>query len=227
MSTIPNYLRAKTNKYKGDVAEEIALKHLERMNYECKPYFGVSHDFVVLNSKLKEVDKSSIDIETKKQEEHLKRFRKSLKKYRCEVPPKGLKWHTEPPLTWEEYRERQLEYGEWHIENVKQHIKGLKQRAQRIKRTWGKHLENLKKYVDWLEKYEHHPKYPDFIALKEDKVYIIEAKSQAKGKKAFFSKYQKKALLKAYDFGLTPMLLVVRVDINIEIGEPKISVIKS
>lgn len=227
MSQIPNYLRAKTNKYKGYVAEEIALKYLERMNYACKSYFEVLHNFVVSDQKLTGIDRSPIDTEIKEYEEHLKRFKKSLKKYHYKAPPKGLRWHGGPPLTWEEYRERQLEYGKWHIENVKESIRELEQREKRIKKTWGKHLENIKKYIYWLEKYEHKPKCPDFIALREDKAYVIEVKSQTKGKTAYFSKHQKIALEKACDFGLTPMLLVVPVDISVEIGEPKMRVIKT
>ena len=227
MSQIPSYLRAKTNKYKGDVAEKIALKYLERMNYPCKSYFEVFHDFVVSDEKLTGIERSPIDIEIKKYEQHLKRFKKSLKKYHYEAPPKGLRWSGGPPLTWEEYRERQLEYGKWHIENVKEAIRELKQREKRIKKTWGKHLENIKKYIYWLETYKHKPKYPDFIALREDKAYVIEVKSQTKGKTAYFSKYQKIALEKACDFGLIPMLLSIPVDISIEIGEPKITVVKN
>ena len=225
MNEIPSYLRTKTNKYKGDVAEKIALRYLERMNYTSKRYFDVFQNFIVSDPKLMGIDRTPIDTEIKKLEEHLKRFRKSLKKYRSTVPPKGLRW--EDTLTWEEYRERQLEYGKWHIENVKANIRELKQREKRIKKTWGKHLENLKKYICWLEKYKHHPKYPDFIALEEDKVYVIEVKSKTKGKTAFFSKYQKKALEKASDFGLTPMLLVVPIDVSIEIGKPEMRVVKT
>jgi len=225
LGQIPDYLRVETTKYKGDVAEEIALRYLQRMNYKCKPYSEVSSDFVVSDSSYtyRIVDKSFFDAEIKKNEDHLKRFKKSLEKYRSKVPPKGLRW--EGSLTWQEFRERQLEYGEWHIKNVEEQIIELKNRERRIKKTWGEHVENLKRYINWLEKYKHHPKYPDFIALKEDKVYVIEVKCLTKGKRAFFSKYQKKALEKSCDYGFTPMLLVVPIDINIEIGKPEITVL--
>ena len=133
-------------------------------------------------------------------------------KYHLKVPPKGFRINGGYPLTWEEFRERQLEYGKWHIENVQKHIRELKQKEKRIKKTWGKHSESIRRYIDWLEKYKHHPKNPDFIGLKEDKVYVIEVKSQAKGKTAYFGKYQKTALKKAYGFGLIPMLVVVPID---------------
>lgn len=50
----------------------------------------------------------------------------------------------------------------------------------------------------------------------------MEVKSQSRGKTAFFGEHQKEALLKAYDFGLTPMLLIVPLNLNIEIGEPQL-----
>lgn len=217
-----SYLRTQMSRYKGVVVEETALRYLERMGYTCKRYGEVENDFVVSDQKLTGTSRSPIDAEIKKLEEHLKRFRESLKKYHDKAPPKGLRWSGGRPLTWEEYRERQLEYGKWHIEAVENNIRGLKQTEKQTKKTWGKHFENIWKYVNWLEKCKHLPKYPDFIALKEDKAYVIEVKSQTKGKPAYFSKYQKTALKKAGDFGLIPLLLVVPIDISVEIGEPEI-----
>jgi len=64
----------------------------------------------------------------------------------------------------------------------------------------------------------------DFLAKKDDKVFVVEVKSQTKGKTALFGENQRKALLKAYDFDLVPILLIVPIDISVEITEPKLKI---
>lgn len=217
MSQIPNYLRTMTNKYKGDATEKIALNTFTKMNFTCKRYFEAAHDFLHTGK--------SIDEEIRSEERHLRSFTEELENYRSTVPPKGLEWYTSPPLTWEEYRKSKLKYGKWHVANVRKYISSLREKEHSAEETWGKHFENLKKYTAWLEKQKHYPRFPDFIALKEDKAYVIEVKSEVRGKRAFLGEFQKKALEKAYDFGLTPMFVTIPIDINIEIGEPKIAII--
>jgi hypothetical protein len=223
----PKFLKVRTSQFRDYAAEKIALEFLERMNYKCTTYFDVRNDLIVQDSKLSEISRSLFDNEITYREEHLKWFRKLMKKYHHKVPPSDLRWDTGTQSTWDEYRKRQLRYGKWHIKNVEEFIKGLKLHEKRIEETWGEHVENLRGYIDWLEKYEHKQKYPDFIAIKENKVYVIEVKSQTQGKSAFVSGYQKDALVKACDFGLTPLLVNVPIDISIEVGNPEITVVKN
>jgi len=45
----------------------------------------------------------------------------------------------------------------------------------------------LAKYCKWLAEQGGRPRYPDFIAKKNEEVFIVEVKSESKGKTAFFS----------------------------------------
>ena len=87
---------------------------------------------------------------------------------------------------------------------------------------WGEYFELIRDYKKWLKEKGHYT--PDFIAKKGDEVFVVEVKSQNKGTTALFGEHQKKALLKAYEFGLTPMLLIVPLDVTLEIGEPQLMV---
>ena len=155
----------------------------------------------------------------KELQDHLKRFQESQKKYELEAPPKGYRF--EGTKTWEEFREEQLEYTKWHIESVEEAIKRTKEHENKLRKKFGSQLNDLKKYCKWIEKQRGFPRHPDFIATKNEKIYIIEVKSKSKGKTAFFSEHQRKSLLKACDFNLVPMLIEIPIDINIEIGEPQ------
>ena len=205
MGSIPNYLRTMANKFKGDVTEKVALNYLKKNGFICQRFFNINHE---------------LEKDPQEWEDHLERFKVSQKKYQAKSPPKGLEWDAR--ATWEEYRKDRLEYGKRHIENVKR-VKGLK---KRLRKKWGLHLDNLAKYCKWLDDQKGYPRYPDFIAKKNDEIFVIEVKSKSNGKIAFFSDKQRKALQKARDFGLTPLLLVVQINIGIEIGTPEISEIE-
>lgn len=89
---------------------------------------------------------------------------------------------------------------------------------------YGEHTLNLSKtiknYHKWLREQGHYV--PDIIAKRGEEVFIVEVKSQSRGKLSFFGEHQKRALRKAYDFGLTPMLLIVPLNLNMEIREPQL-----
>ena len=205
LGRIPDYLRTTTNKYKGDVTEKVALNWLKNNGFVYQRFFRV-------NQELERGSQELVD--------HLNIFKQIQKKYEFKSPPEGFR--IEGTETWEEYRKKQLEYTQWHTENVEKAIKGRKELETSLRKKWGSHLNGLVEYCKWLDKQQGNPRYPDFIVEKDGKVCVVEVKSKSEKGTAFFSKHQRKALLKACDFGLVPLLLIIPIEVDIEIGEPQL-----
>jgi Holliday junction resolvase len=67
---------------------------------------------------------------------------------------------------------------------------------------------------------------PDYVAKSGDTVYLVEVKSSLSERASLLGERQKEALLKAYDFEMKPMLLIVSVSMDIEIGEPQLKAVE-
>lgn len=131
MGSIPNYLRRKANKFKGDVTEKVALNLLKEKGFIC-------HEFKIY---------SDLQKRPEELEDFLERVEESQKKYQAKLPPKGLEWDCAyMQATWEEYRKSRLEIGKRRIKNVKNAIKRLKGHRTRLRKKWGLHLDNLLEY---------------------------------------------------------------------------------
>lgn len=78
---------------------------------------------------------------------------------------------------------------------------------------WSKHLESIQRYRRFCGYI------PDVVAKRGKEIFVVEVKSKTEGKVAPFRKNQKKALLQAQDYGFTPVLLIVPLDMSLEIGE--------
>ena len=214
---IPNYLRTTTNKYKGLITEKIAKDHLRKKGFDCL-------DFDHLIYKINEFQRANMEMNSYEEQE-IKTLEDELmgdlKEFSSKSPPKTGSHVTQFQVSgknWEEFRKEKLTTTQWRIENLPEELR--KEIASL--RYWEENFESIKSYRKWLRKHGHYR--PDLIAKKEKEVFIVEVKSQKNGKTALFGEHQKKALLKACDFGLLPILLIVPIDVDIEIGEPKLKV---
>jgi hypothetical protein len=149
------------------------------------------------------------------------RYERDLKKYSSKIPPEGWKYLSTPTMTWDEYRKEELKHAKALMKDIEHSYPIDMEEEREFERIWGPHLEQIKRYNKWLRECGHYE--PDYVAKSGDKIYLVEVKSS---KTSLFGEHQKKALLKAYDFGITPMLLVVSVRIDIEIGEPQLKAIE-
>ena len=119
--------------------------------------------------------------------------------------------------SWEDFKKEKLEVTRWRID---QEPKILRKELI-ILRSWQEYFKPIENYRKWLRN-EHY--IPDFIAKSEDEVFMIEVKSRTDGKTALFREYQRKSLLKAQEFGFVPMLMIIPINLNIEIGEPELKI---
>jgi hypothetical protein len=203
---IPNYLRMATKKAKGLITEKIVLDYLTKEGFICETYLSVAEW-----RKMEWED----DLRYYRQ-----RYERDLKKYSSEIQPEGWNHHSTSSMTWEEYRIEELKHVKMLIKDI-EHSHPIDMEEEReFELIWGPHLEQIKRYNKWLKECGHYQ--PDYVAKNGDKIYLVEVKSSLSGKTSLLGEYQKKALLKAYDFGITPMLLVVSVSIDIKIGEPQL-----
>jgi len=146
-------------------------------------------------------------------------LRRDLKNYSSKSPPKAVMSQFQVSgKKWEEFRKEKLTITRWRLENLPKELK----EEMDFLGSWEEYFEPIENYRKWLRKQGHYR--PDLIAKRGTKVFIVEVKSQTKGKTALFGEHQRKALLKAYEFGLTPMLLIVPFDVTLEIGEPQLMV---
>lgn len=200
---MPNYLRTLTIKYKGSITEKIASNYLRKKGFDCESYGKVAY--------YKKLDWEEWALLQKNRSE------RDLKKYSSKTKPEW--WDkVNPHLNWEKYQQDQLKSAQNRMKDVKQTYPIFQKEEREFERIWGKHIKIIQKYKKWLKEYGHYR--PDFVAKKGDKIFIVEVKSQSlEGKTALFGEHQQKALLKANDFGLTPILLIVPLNLNVEIGE--------
>lgn len=222
MSQIPNYVRLTTNRYEGSITEKVASYYLKKEGFVCEKFVLFTNKLGFIRYEQKKT-KELRQLFLKMKENQLKRdkeyWKRHLKEHSSKSPPKG--WEDPRKRTWAEVRKR-------GIKTVHNQMKAVERDYEKnieFERIWGTHFEPIINYYFALSEEVNYE--PDLIAKKGDKVFIVEVKSKTKQGLAPLGERQNKGLIKAYDYGLTPMLLVVPIDISIEIGEPKITVIKS
>lgn len=220
MNQMPNYVKLTTSRYKGSITEKVALHHLEKKGFECQNFviFKIQLGAIRYKQKNEKLTNSFYENALKKMQENKQYWKRILEKYSSVSPPKG--WHDPRERTWTMVRKDQTKTAHNQIKAVEEYFNEQLEFLD----CWGAHFEPIVKYLKVLEEVNYTP---DFIAKKGDKVFILEVKSETRQRVAPLGEHQKKGLLKAYDYGFTPMLLIVPIDINIKIGEPKITVIKS
>ena len=85
---------------------------------------------------------------------------------------------------------------------------------------------NHKYYFDYRDKEKEEETFPkgthvaglDFVGKKDGEFYLIEVKTN----KAILTKYQKKMLLRAKDFGFVPLIIRVKVELRVPLDEVRI-----
>jgi Holliday junction resolvase len=207
---IPSYLRTTTNKYKGIITEKVVVNYLMREGFICEIYLSVA-------------EWRKRDWEDDRRYYRLL-YERDLEKYSSELPPEGWDNLSTPTMTWDEYRKEELRHARALLKDVEQSIPIDMEEEREFECIWAPHLEQIRKYNEWLREYGHYQ--PDYMAKKGDRVFLVEVKSSLSGRTALLGEHQKKALLKAYDFGITPMLLVVPISISVDIGEPQLGTIE-
>lgn len=214
-------MRLTTNRYKGSITEKVASHHLKKEGFKCEKFIIFKIQLGTIRYEQKKTGKLSnpfLKNAHKKLKEDKQYWKRYLKKYSSESPPKG--WDDPRGRTWSEVRKDQTKMAHNQMKAVEEYFK----EQLEFMDVWGTHFESIVNYFKLLEEVNYTP---DFIAKKGNKVFILEVKSGTKQGMAPLGKHQKKGLLKAYDYGFTPMLIIVPIDINIEIGEPQITVVKS
>jgi hypothetical protein len=221
MNQIPNYVRLTTNRYKGSITEKVASHHLKKEGFKCEKFIIFKIQLGTIRyeqTKIGKLTNAFLKDAQKTMKENKQYWERILEKYSSESPPKG--WHDPRGRTWAMVRKDEIKMARNQIKAVEEYFKKQLQFLD----VWGTHFQPIVKYFKLLEEVNYTP---DFIAKKGNKVFILEVKSETKQGMAPLGKHQKKGLLKAYDYGFRPMLLIVPIDISIEIGEPKITVVKS
>ncbi len=224
MSQIPNYVRLTTNRYKGSITEKVASHYLKKEGFVCENFTFFCSKLGRLIYEQKKTEELR-QLFLKEVEDQLKRnkwyWQQHLREYSSRAPPKGWK---DPSIrrgrTWAEAQKKEIEIATNQFEAGEQHYKNMLE----FERLWGTHFKPIIDFLRFLREVNYTP---DFIAKKGDEVFVVEVKSKTKHGLAPLGEHQRKGLVKAYDFGLTPMLLVVPIDISIEIGDPKITIVKS
>ncbi|MCJ7632658.1 hypothetical protein MUP77_09740 [Candidatus Bathyarchaeota archaeon] len=210
MGGIPNYLRTTTNKSKGLITEKVVLDYLTKEGFLCETYLSVA-----------EWRKMEWEDDLRYYRE---RFERDLKKYSSKIPPEGWKYPSTPTISWDEYRKEELKHAKVLMKDIEHAYPIDMEEEREFERIWGPHLEQIKRYNKWLRECGDYR--PDYVAKSGDEIYLVEVKSSLSEKTSLLGEHQKKALLKAYDFDMTPMLLIVPVSIDIEIGEPQLKAIE-
>lgn len=225
MSPIPNYLRTITNRYKGSITEKVASHYLKKNGFYCEKFdlFEAKLGSVKYKQKkTNELRQAFLEMKEEQFRRDKEYFQRQLEKFSHKSPPKDWKekwlrqrvwWVKE--RTWEEIRKGQIKSALNQIKIVEQEYK----KNIEFERTWGTHFRPIINYCKFCMVELNYQ--PDFIAKKGDKVFIVEVKSRTKRGVAPLGKHQKRGLVKAYNYGLTPMLLVVPIDISIKTDEPE------
>ena len=210
LGSIPNYLRTTTDRFKSLIGEKVVLDYLTKEGFLCEIYLTVA-----------EWRKT----EWKEDMEYCRRrYERDLKKYSSKTPPENWKYPFTPTMTWDEYRKDELKHVRTLMKDVEHAYPIDVEEEEEFERVWGPHLGQIKRYNKWLK--ERGDYRPDYVAKSGDTVYLVEVKSSLSEKTSLLGERQKKALLKAYDFGMKAMLLIVSVSIDIEVGEPRLKTIE-
>ena len=188
---MPNYVRLTINKLRGTMTEKAASKFLKKEGYVCGK-------FDLFRLRL-----GSIKSEQKKTQELRQLF---------------LKWARDKLKENKEYFQRHLakDSPEAARNQIEAEERFYEENIE-FERIWGAHFKPI---IDFLRSLREVNYTPDFIAKKENRVFIVEVKSKTKRKVAPLGEHQKKGLLKAYDYGFATILLVVPIEIEMELGEP-------
>lgn len=101
--------------------------------------------------------------------------------------------------TWEEYRD---EYYERHLKAV-----------QKIEAFFGDKLEDYRQYSKKrnLDEYKY---FPDLIAKKNGKIYVIEVKSSKRARKYYLKGKKLRGLMLAREYGFIPTVITLEVQIE-------------
>ena len=205
MRGTPNYLRT-TNIFKSLIAEKVVLDCLAKEGFLCEKYLTVAE---WRKTEWKE------DLEYCR-----RRYERDLKKYSSRIPPENWKYPYAPSMTWDEYRKDELRHIRTLMKNIERTYPMDIQEEEEFERVWGPHLGQIKGYNKWLKARGDY--LPDYVAKSGDTVCLVGVKSSLSKRKSLLGERQKKALQKAYDFGMKPMLLVVSISADIEVGEPQL-----
>ena len=111
---IPNYLRTTTNKYKGLITEKVALYYLRKNGF-------LSLRFDTLIARIHDLQRKNGGIQEywkQRRSEKRERCKKDLIKYSSKSLPKGWKYLSVPPKTWDEYRKGQLNHAHAQIVDI-------------------------------------------------------------------------------------------------------------
>jgi hypothetical protein len=209
LGRIPDYLRTAVNKYKGLITEKVVVNYLMREGFICEIYLSVA-----------EWRKRDWEADLRY---YRQLYERDLEKYSSELPPEGWNSLSTLTMTWDEYRKDELRHAKALLRDA-EHSNTIEMEEEReFECIWAPHLGQIRRYNEWLREYGYYQ--PDYIAKKGDRVFLVEVKSSPSGRTADLGEHQKKALLKAYDFGITPMLLIVPISISVEIGEPQLGTI--
>lgn len=211
---MPNYVKLTINQFKGSITEKVASHYLKKEGFRCEKFVNFTHLLWSIRyeqKKTKELSKLFLKRAHETMKKDKRFWKRDLEKYSSESPPKG--WKDPRRRTWAEVRKGEIKMAQNQMKAVDRYYK----ENIEFERIWGTHFEHIIDYSRMLEEVNY---IPDFIAKKGDKVFIVEVKSKTKGKVAKLGEHQKKGLLKAYDYGFTPMLLVVPIKTEIDVGEP-------
>jgi hypothetical protein len=181
------------------------MHFLREQGYQCEEYIHVA----IFEKKDWEQDIS-----------HQKeRYQQALDDYSTDTEPHSVSLKVDGKrLTWEEYRQYLLTQVELKRQGL-EFYEANKKQEQEFEHTWGQHLQQVQAYHEWLRKEGHYR--PDFIAKNDQDVFIVEVKSQSDKGMAKLWDHQEHALKMAAQFDLTPMLLVVPLNIRIDVGQPQ------
>lgn len=221
----PEYLKFKraivkvyTNKIKERLTEYIAKNYLIIKNYLFSEY-----------NKMRFIADWDANFDENDFNEKLKRYKKEIKFYSKEKPPKW--WSAtinDKPIPWDVWRKRETESINNQIKNTYDKIN----ERDNIKKLWGNDILDKIYNMDInLSEYGYEKfgkKYiPDFVLKKGEELFIVEVKSYSEKRGlSNFPKHQKEILNKVFDFGFKPMLVIVPIEVKCEVkeGEPRLEI---
>ena len=210
LGSIPDYLRTTTNRLRSLIAEKVVLNYLTKEGFLCEIYLTVAE--------WRKTDWKE-DIEY-----YQRRYERDLKKYSSKIPPENWQYPFAPTMTWDEYRKDELKHFKTLMKDIEHAYPIDIEEEEEFERVWGPHLGQIRRYNKWLR--ERGDYRPDYVAKSGDTVYLVEVKSSLSERASLLGERQKEALLKAYDFEMKPMLLIVSVSMDIEIGEPQLKAVE-
>jgi Holliday junction resolvase-like predicted endonuclease len=207
LEPITRFLKTATNKYKGLMTEKIAVDYLKKEGFICEIYVTVAN-----------WKKGDFERAIKYDRQH---YEKELHKYASVTSPEEWNSSVSPKKMWDEHRKLGLRQTKILMKGLDQTYPLLMEEEKEFELIWGPYLKQINRYDKWLRKYGHY--WPDYVARNGDQIFLVEVKSpNMTTHRPLLPEKQMRALLKAKSFGLTPMLLVIPVKIDVKIGKPQI-----